>query len=201
MDDTEPATPQAKTFPRPHWMMRRRRWLRPIISRRGTPEAIALGLAIGFFIAFSPTMGVQIILAYFVATMLKANRAAAIVPVWITMPATVPPIYAFTYWVGTFFVDGPSVSVVRTELVQAVRNMGRHSLYDLPSHLQEFGKIGGEIFIPMLIGGAIVGGLCSAIAYPTALWSIRRYRAHRDLVRQRRVEGRRGLLRARRHHQ
>jgi hypothetical protein len=87
--------------PRVHSVMH---WL---VGLRGSPEAIARGLAIGLFVAFTPTIGVQLILAAALATLLGASRAAALVPVWITNPVTIPPIYGFTYMVGSWFFPGP----------------------------------------------------------------------------------------------
>lgn len=170
--------------------MRWRRMLRPMMSRRGTPEAIALGAAIGFFIAFTPTIGFQLVLAALLATLMKANRPAALIPVWITNPFTIPPIYAFTYQIGALFMTGPAEGRVRIRLIQVVRGLGRHEIYDLSSQFREFARIGAEMFVPMLIGGLLVGLLAGIIAYPIVLRLVRRYRAHRLLAREKKRERR-----------
>lgn len=175
------------------WVLRWRRWLKPFLSRRGSPEAIAGGMAIGFFIAFTPTIGFQIVLAYLVATAFRASRAAALLPIWITTPVTIPPVYTMTYLIGAFFVDGPSVGHVRRQLMATVRRIDRHELHEFPAHFREFLAIGKDIFIPMLLGGAIVGALCAAAAYPATLWSVRRFRAYRLSARQHRRANRQRL--------
>ena len=64
------------------------RILRSVVRLRGSPRAIAGGLAIGVFVAFMPTRGFQMLFAAFLATLFGANRPAAVLPVWITNPAT-----------------------------------------------------------------------------------------------------------------
>ena len=44
------------------------------IRTRGTPREIALGFALGLFIGFSPTMGAQIVIAVFFASLLKWSK-------------------------------------------------------------------------------------------------------------------------------
>lgn len=167
-------------------MMRWRKWIKPFVSKHGSPEAIAWGIAIGLLVAFSPTIGIQLVLAYFIATLFKASRAAALIPVWITNPMTVPPIYAFTYTVGRWFVGGPSVKEVRNQLIQLVRRMDGYDPLDLPAKLRLALEIGQDVFIPMCIGGLLVGAASAAIAYSVTLWGVRRFRAFRNRKKARR---------------
>jgi uncharacterized protein len=67
---------------------------------RGNPRQIALGFALGLLIGFSPTMGIQILIAVFAAAMLKWNKFAAAAGVQITNPLTAPFIYSLTYYIG-----------------------------------------------------------------------------------------------------
>jgi uncharacterized protein len=161
-------------------MLRWRRWLKPFLSRNGSPEAIAGGLAIGSFIAFTPTFGIQLLLAYMAATLCRASRAAAIVPVWITNPLSLAAVYASTYSIGLLFVDGPSVGHVRRQLTQLVLRWDAYDTFDLPARFRAAASMGVEVFIPMLIGGVLVGAVCAGAVYPLSLWSVRRLRARRD---------------------
>ena len=164
--------------------MRWRRWLRPLVSRNGSPEAIARGIAIGLVIAFTPTIGFQILLAYLAATFLKASRAAAILPIWVTTPVTVPAIYAFTYKVGTWFVGGPSVSHVRGQLWALVRRPDGEVSLSFAGRLRDAMALGFDIILPMTIGGLLVGACCAAAAYPGTLWAVRRLRSWREQRKQ-----------------
>ena len=58
-----------------------------------TPHRIALGVAIGFFVTWTPTIGIQMILVVALATLLKANKLVGVPFVWISNPFTIVPIY------------------------------------------------------------------------------------------------------------
>lgn len=152
------------------------RALHSIVTLKGSPEAIALGTAIGVFIAFTPTVGLQMLLGAFVATLVGASRPAAMIPAWITNPATIPPIFAFTYWVGSLFWYGPPVSQVYQRLIAVMKGMARLDWAAFYGQFMEFLKVGKDIFVPLLIGGIIIGAVCAAISYPIVLWTVRGYR-------------------------
>ena len=70
------------------------------IRLRGTPEEVAKGFALGIFIGMTPTFGVQMPIAFFFAWLLRENKLAAIIGVWVTNPLTAPFIYASEYEIG-----------------------------------------------------------------------------------------------------
>ena len=160
-----------------------RRMLRSIVTLHGSPEAIALGTAIGVFIAFTPTVGFQMLLGALVATVFRASRPAAVIPAWITNPVTIPPIYAFTYWLGKFFWSGPGVGEVYQRLMAAMKNVTKLSWYSFHDQFMEFLRIVGDVFMPMLIGGIIVGAVLGIITYPVMLRAVRRSRNLLDKAR------------------
>ena len=161
----------------------RRSWmdyLRLTIRQRGsTPEQIGLGVAIGTFIAFTPTVGIHLPLALVLATLFRANRLACIPPVFITNVFTIPPIYAFTYWLGDFFLPGPRQDQ-RQMVKELTHLLAKHDFYSIHEQLHEFLKLGGDIFIAMFIGGFLVGGLCAVLFYYLTLRVVRRHRLHRS---------------------
>lgn len=160
----------------------RKAW-RSIVSLHGSPRDIALGTAIGMFVAFTPTVGFQMLIAALLATLVGANRPAAVIPVWITNPLTIPAIYALTYWLGGLFCPGPSAGEVYHQLTALVRSLGELSFYAFWEQLSEFLKVGAEVFVPMMIGGVIVGLICGVITYPLMLRAVNRYRRRRDRKR------------------
>ena len=70
-----------------------------VTRQRGTPENIALGMAIGVFIGLLIPVG-QIVVAVLGATILKANRVTAFIGTWISNPATFMIIIPFYLAVG-----------------------------------------------------------------------------------------------------
>ena len=153
---------------------------------RGSPEAIALGLAIGVFVAFTPTVGFQMVIATFLATVFNANRAAGAAAVWITNPATIPPIYAVTYWLGSFIWPGPPVERVYGIMADTVRKLARRDVWEMYGQLKLFVSLGRSIFVPLLIGGVLVGLAAGSLLYVLTLRIVRARRQRRKGRRHRR---------------
>ncbi len=63
-------------------------------------EPLARGLAIGMFVAFTPTLGFQMAISCFILLLIPGNLPIAIAVCWITNPATAAPIYYAEYRVG-----------------------------------------------------------------------------------------------------
>jgi len=166
----------------------RRSWrdiARYLVHQRASPEAIARGVAIGLVITFTPTVGIQIALAIVFATLFNANRISAILPVWLTNVFTVPPTYAFTYWVGSYAFPrkGHTFASVRHQLSKLIL---RHDFYRLDLHFRDFFELCKDLFVPMMVGGLVVGATAAAIGYPLTLRWVRRHRARRsERIRQR----------------
>ena len=138
-------------------LIRLRPVLRWVIRLRSSPRAIAGGLAIGTFIAFTPTVGVQIILAVIVATFFNMNRPAAMIPVWITNPLTVAPIYTFNYWLGSKVSDGPPLAEVSGLFIDIGKTMARLEFWNIKEQFMAILHMGKETLIPLLIGSIAVG--------------------------------------------
>jgi hypothetical protein len=68
-------------------------------------RAIAGGLSLGLFIAFTPTIPFQMLLATGGALLLRVNLPIALAACWITNPLTVVPIYMSAWKLGRYVVD------------------------------------------------------------------------------------------------
>lgn len=157
-----------------------------LVKLRGSPEAIAGGVAVGMVVSFTPTMGFQTILALGLATLANANRPISIVPTWITNPVTALPIYAFTYWIGSFFWPGPDPAVVARMLADAGRELESLEFLELRDQLSVFLGLGIDIFVPLMLGGLVVGGLAAAVSYAVTLRLVQALRARRRNKRRNR---------------
>ena len=136
-----------------------------LVRLRRSPRAIAGGFALGTFVAFTPTMGIQFFIVMFLATLLNMNRPAAFIAIWITNIATMAPIYTFNYWIGSFFWQGPSVHDVYRTLLELTARLARMNLWDILDQFKEVMSLGQEIFIPLVIGSVVVGAVAAACAY------------------------------------
>ena len=152
-----------------NWYMRLRPVLRWVLKLRSSPRAIAGGLGVGMFVAFTPTGGIQIILAIILATICNVNRAAAIPPVWITNPMTVVPIYSFNYWLGTLVWPGPPLSEVTKVFSDINHAIARLDFWNLKEPAIAMLQMGKEILIPLMIGSIEVGIVLGILTYIISL--------------------------------
>jgi hypothetical protein len=76
---------------------------------------MARGIATGFFVAYIPILGLHMLLALIFAQLIRANKALAVMAVWICNPLTFFLIYYPSYRLGhfllPFFHDQPEVEM------------------------------------------------------------------------------------------
>ena len=131
---------------------------------RGTAEEVARGMALGVFIGMTPTMGVQMPIALFVAMLLKENKLAAILGVWISNPATAIPIYTFNFQLGKYILGTPALTMPNF------------------SSLQEVMQLGHDFLLPLLLGCFISGMVSAAIAYVVTLQAYKFVRMEKEKI-------------------
>ena len=148
-----------------------------LLHLKADPHDIALGLALDIFVGFLPIMGIQMVVAGLVCLPFKrANKVAAVAGVWITNPLTVIPIYAFIYWVGTFLY--PAESVVTPATIMS-RMTDVLKLDGFIAQTEGFLALGVDIFLPMCIGGAVVGLIAMVPTYFITKKTVEQYRLRR----------------------
>ncbi|MGQ9483793.1 MAG: DUF2062 domain-containing protein [Desulfosoma sp.] len=144
-------------------MKRLRRFYDQFIRLRGDPREIALGFALGLFIGTSPTMGFQMIIAAFCASLLGWNKWSAAAGGWITNPFTAPFVYSANYWVGS-------------KLLSQAPKATAHAL----AALERAGPIVQKtphVAASLILGGIVVGVPVAFAGYWLALWAVSCYRA------------------------
>ena len=156
------------------------KWL---VRLRRSPRAIAGGFTLGTFIAFTPTIGFQIPLVIFFATILNLNRPAAVLSVWITNAATMAPIYTFNYWVGHQFLPGPPVSEVYGTFVNIARELVKIDIWKIQEQFTTMIALTSEIILPLTLGSIIVGLVAATLSYLLSITLI-----HTFLSRKRRKQ-------------
>lgn len=77
-----------------------------ILGVSDTPHRIAWGVFIGTVVAFTPTIGLQIVLYLALATLLRANKLSGVPILFISNPVTAVPLYWFCWKIGAFFLPG-----------------------------------------------------------------------------------------------
>ena len=182
-----------------------RRLVRRVIQSNDSSRQIAGGIAIGVFIAFTPTIGFQVILAVLLATLLGCSRLPAIVAVYITNPFTAVPIYLFCFIVGAGLLR-PFGIVVDIEQVKMllVRSKDMGLWQTAYSKLLDVFTLGWHAFAPLWLGCMVVGAAAAAVAYHISLRLVTGHRlikaermARRAKMRLERIQREQAMERAR----
>lgn len=122
-----------------------------LIRLRATPNDIAKGMALGLFIGMTPTFGVQMIIVLALAVLLRENKIAALLGVWVTNPVTAPVIYGLEYEIGRALLNMPRPDIVFQ--------------FDYESLV----KLGWQLVAPLCLGSLIFGIVVSAVGYSVTL--------------------------------
>ena len=143
-----------------------RAWVRNLVRVKDTPEALARGLAIGFFFGVSFFWGLQIALAVLVSHLVRGNKVVAAAATAVSNPLTSLPLYSLCYLVGHLLIGGkdtiPDFAKIHT--------------------IQDFLALGPHFFITMLVGTTIIGGVGAVILYFSSnrvLGALRRWHARK----------------------
>lgn len=109
-------------------------------------RCVARGVAVGLFWAFVP-VPFQMVFSGFTAFVANANLPAAVISVWVSNPATIPPLAYFCYTVG-----------------QAV--LGTSSTpYDVAWSIEWLSSFLVHNWPPLLLGCLIVGTTTAVLGY------------------------------------
>ena len=133
--------------PMPHqFWIRIRQWLTCVKKFRGDPHFVALGMAIGVFVAATPSMPFQTVIAVALAFILRSSKAAAAIGVWLSNPVTFPVFYLASYKVGALI-------------------FGLSNSFDFGSEPVNILKLGAEVTIAAVTGGIIIGIFLALMTY------------------------------------
>ncbi len=129
---------------------------------QGDPHYVAMGMAIGVFVAMSPLIPFHTVLALALAYVFRGSKPAAILGVWASNPFTVILIYLGCYKIGVFLMgnsghDSTSIKILVHALEQDI------AIYDKFTIFMHFLHTKLKLFIAMIAGGVVLG-LPSGIA-------------------------------------
>lgn len=109
-----------------------------------TRRSVSRAFLVGIFCAFIP-LPMQMLIAAVLAVIARSNIPISVGLVWLTNPITMPPIFYFTYQIGSFILNTPPL-----ELEFTYEALSR----DL-----------GHIWWPLLTGSLICGTVLSTAGY------------------------------------
>jgi len=147
-----------------------------VMSLNDTPHRIALGVAVGIFVTWTPTIGLQMILTLVLATLLKANKFVGLPFVWISNPLTFIPIYGPNYWLGSAILGKGDESALKS---LAKASTAGSNWMEITSN---WFKAIGPIFWELWIGSLIIALFLGMVAYFVIYHMTILYRKKRNLL-------------------
>jgi uncharacterized protein (DUF2062 family) len=155
-----------------------------------------LGVGVGAFVAFTPTVGLQTFIALAVAAVLRANKVVCIPLVWITNPLTLAPIYWFCWRVGVGITpggNGRDTGEVMARLSSAASASTVSQMFDW-SFWSRAARFAFDLGAELWLGGCIVGLAAGGVLYGLTRWGVSTYRGRRMARRIRRAEAAAGAI-------
>jgi len=142
-----------------------------------TPHRIALGVAVGIFVTWTPTIGFQMILTVLLSWLLGANKLVGVPFVWISNPVTLPPIYGPNCYVGSLILGGRfSWGQIWEAFASASHFQG-----GLAGRVQAFWEATWKLFAPLWLGSIVVGAVLGVLTYFAIYRAVVLYRRRRRL--------------------
>src|SRR5690606_7250940 len=137
-----------------------------ILRITASPHAVAAGLAVGVFSAFTPFFGFHLIIAIVLAYVLAGNIAAAALGTTLANPLTLPVIWGSTFELGRFIMNGSIDEAPAIHLGPALETM-------------RFDYIWTPLLKPILFGSTILGAAFAVVVYFVTRFAVSAFRRRR----------------------
>ena len=164
-------------WPRRSWVRSAKYVTKRILRLTASPHAISAGVAAGVFASFSPFMGFHFIIAFVLAYLVAGNFLAAALGTFFGNPLSFPLIWASTYNVGTFILEGDVTDQKGEELSTLadtdIMETGVWALWEKLIGLWE------PVIKPMLIGSIPLGVFFGIVFYMLTRWAATVFREAR----------------------
>ena len=133
-----------------------------LLRLKDKPHTVALGLAIGIFVGFTPTIPVQTYIALAIAFLIRGSKLTAMMGVWISNPLNMAAFYYMEYKVGKWVLS----SKVAFKPLD-------YSIFTLLQEAQRAMKV-------MMVGGLVLGIPAGIITYILAYQVVLRAKRRRE---------------------
>ena len=143
---------------------------------RATPHSIALGLAIGVFMSFSPLIGFHIILAAILCAILGANILAAAAGTMFCNPLTCPLMMIGNYQIGELVLREEGRPDFKFDVPDATfAQILTHPVHVVGQLMEAL----SPVLVPMLLGSTLLGLAFALPMYVFALFAITAHQRRR----------------------
>lgn len=150
-----------------------------ILHADDPPHRLALGIAVGMFVTFTPLIGFQMMLSVFLAWLLRANKLVGIPLVWISNPFTIIPIYYPCYRLGCAMLGETVVNSKWSHLGTEWRQLLADPTTTWNIKVRFWWEGLMDFIGPLCLGCLVVGTIFAIASYYLSLVMIRSYRLRR----------------------
>ena len=133
-----------------------------VLRMPGSTSSIAISLAFGVAISFTPFIGFHLILAAVLTSLARGNVLVSAIGTIAGNPWTFPLIWYADYELGTLIL----------------RAMG-FDFSDQPLALGQFSSHPTDLLLPLTLGGFVLGAISWFTIFGAAYWTIDVWRKHR----------------------
>lgn len=140
-------------------------------------EPVARGLGLGLFVAVTPTMGFQWIVAALLVLVVPANLPIALAACLVTNPLTTPAFLYAEYVIGSWVLERVGYGPIRQ--------------FDIPLSITNLSQILSDVGMSIVIGSLILGAVLGVASYffVHAFVAVERKLKHAKLAYRRRERG------------
>jgi len=153
---------------------------RQVLKIRTTPHKVALGLAIGVFMACTPFLGVQTLLACAFAFMLRVSMPAAAIGTLVGNPLSWPANWSASYVFGALLL-GLDPTYATDHLSETANSLGATLMAPSPETLDAAVNKLSPIVVPMVLGSVLVGLIAAIFSYYPTRRAVRVFQRHRKV--------------------
>ena len=155
-----------------------------IIRLPGSPASIASGFAAGVAASFTPFLGLHFILAAALAMLFRGNVLASAIGTFFGNPWTFILIWLADYEVGLGIIrslnyDADLHVLSIEELGEIMGNALKFMSFSGAISWAEMSRDLEQVFMPLLIGGTVLGAGAGLISFFITLWVVKGWRLHR----------------------
>jgi uncharacterized protein (DUF2062 family) len=139
-----------------------------VLRLRASPHAVAVGVAAGIFVSWTPFIGVHFIMAFVITYLLSGNMvAAALGCAAFGNPLTYPFIWGTTWEIGHLLLS-------RKDTMQG-------NAVDLPAlfHELHFSELWRPVLEPMLVGAIPPAAVTSVVLYMLTYYTVSGFQSRR----------------------
>ncbi len=158
-------------------------WLKRFLKFRvlhveDSPHRVALGVALGLAVAWTPAIGLQTVILILLAWLVRANIMAGLPPLWLSNPLTLIPVYAPSYYLGCRLTG---VDASRGDFVGDVSGAMRLS-DGFVEKVQAWWRATAPYAGPLWVGSIVIAVAIGALAYIVTYWAVVAYRRRRPYL-------------------